>query len=133
MDLEFFGQMSCGTNRSRGQTFRGSISASSSLILTSSRSKTSLFAEQRAVTHLEEATRAWQRDKTIVSPHGEVHMSDHSPNHHHSDLVYGNHLSTEQTPPAHHRGIFQGLFKAKSNISRGAGGGGGMSSPSLFV
>lgn len=38
------------------------------------------------------------------------------------DLVYGNHLSTERTPLAHHREIFQGLSKAKSNISRGAGG-----------
>lgn len=49
-------------------------------------------------------------------------VNDHSPNHHHCDLLYGNHLSTEQTPPAHHRGIFQRLLKAKSNISSGAGG-----------
>ncbi len=81
-----------------------------------------MFAEAKAFTHLREATGAWQRGKTMVSPPAEVDMSDHSPNHnHHSDLVYGNHLSTEQTPPAHHRGIFQGLLKAKSNISRGAG------------
>lgn len=82
-----------------------------------------MFAEPKALfTHLKEETGAWQRDKT-VSPHGEVDVSDQSPNHHHhSDLVYGNHLSTEQTPPAHHRGIFQRLLKANSNISRGAGG-----------
>lgn len=56
-----------------------------------------------------------------IPPRGEVDASDRSPNHH-GDLVYGNHLSAEQTPPAHHRGIFQRLLKAKSNISRGAGG-----------
>lgn len=50
-----------------------------------------------------------------------------------SDLVYGNHLSAERTPPAHHRGIFQRLSKAKSNISRGARGRGEMSPPWLFV
>lgn len=70
----------------------------------------SMFAEPKVpFTQLKEVTGAWRRDKTIVSPHGEVDVSDHSPDHHHSDLVYGNHLSTEQTPPAHHRGIFQRL------------------------
>lgn len=60
--------------------------------------------------------------KTLASSHAEVDMSDYIPNHHHSDLVYGNHLSTEQTPPSHHRGIFQRLSEGKSNISRRAGG-----------
>ncbi len=70
----------------------------------------SMFAEPKVpFTHLKEVTGARRRDKTIVSPHGEVDVSDHSPHHHHSDPVYGNHLSTGETPPAHHRGIFQRL------------------------
>lgn len=65
----------------------------------------------------EEVTAAWHHDKTIRAAHAEVDMSDHSANHRHSDLAYGNHLSTERTSPAHHRGIFHRLSKAKSNIS----------------
>lgn len=88
-----------------------------------------VFAELKLpFTHAKEVTGAWHGDKTKVSPHGEVDTSGQSPNHHHhhhhSDLVYGNHLSTAQTLPAHHRGIFQRLSKAKSNISGGVGGGG---------
>ncbi|KAG8009339.1 hypothetical protein GBF38_017583 [Nibea albiflora] len=94
--------------------------ASWDLIAMQSTCRTSVFAGPKAFNNLKGSGR--QRDRTIVSPHDEVDVSDHNPNHHHSDLVYGNHLSTEQTPPAHHRGIFQRLLKAKSNISRGAAG-----------
>lgn len=76
--------------------------------------------------------RSLAEGQTIVSPHGEEDVSDHSPNSRRSDLLYGNHLSTERTPPAHHRGIYQRLFQGSSNISRGAEGG-RVASPSLFV
>lgn len=47
-----------------------------------SRPASMLAALKLLFTHPEQVTRGRPRDKTIISPHGKVDMSDHSPNHH---------------------------------------------------
>lgn len=98
------------TDRTCGQTPRWSMW---SLLFSVAPQQGRLFTCSKAVPG------ALQRNRTIVSSHGEVDTSDYSSNQHHGDSLYGNHPSPEQMPPVHHRGIFQWFSEAKSNISKG--------------